>query len=206
MTMDIGTRLPSKDGDSIWVGCPLRVHRRCDEPMFTISNRIAYGGLMVNGKASVNSVLPASCWFDVRGDTQNGHWVPAEGEAARDLLETLIRHYRMGPDNLFLITPFRDCANKLTKLADDMALDKQKAGTIHTAQGREADIVILVLGSGGQSGSKNWVAEKPNMLNVAVSRAKKRLYIIGDRAGWNRCRYFDEAVRQLPVAKLREAS
>lgn len=83
-------------------------------------------------------------------------------------------------------------------------MDQRRVGTIHTAQGREADIVILVLGSGGQSGSKNWVAEKPNMLNVAVSRAKKRLYVIGDHADWNPRPHFNEAAKQLPVVRQQD--
>ncbi|MHB8252154.1 MAG: hypothetical protein ACYDEV_00285 [Acidiferrobacter sp.] len=60
--------------------------------------------------------------------------------------------------------------------------------------------MLLVLGGGPQSGAKNWVAEKPNMLNIAVSRAKKWLYIIGNRADWSQRRYFDEAARQLRLA------
>jgi superfamily I DNA and/or RNA helicase len=31
----------------IWVGSPLKVHRRCVEPMFSIANEIAYEGTMV---------------------------------------------------------------------------------------------------------------------------------------------------------------
>jgi hypothetical protein len=38
--------LPGGDGE-VWVGAPLRVHQRCDRPMFDVSNTIAYGGLMV---------------------------------------------------------------------------------------------------------------------------------------------------------------
>jgi superfamily I DNA and/or RNA helicase len=32
------------------IGIPLLVHRRCDEPMFSIANTIAYEGLMVHAK------------------------------------------------------------------------------------------------------------------------------------------------------------
>ncbi len=45
-----GTTLPGPASDEpVWVGTPLRVHRRCDRPMFVISNQIAYDGLMVFG-------------------------------------------------------------------------------------------------------------------------------------------------------------
>ena len=38
-----------KDQDH-WIGIPLWVHRRSDNPMFTISNRISYNDLMVTRK------------------------------------------------------------------------------------------------------------------------------------------------------------
>ena len=73
-------------------------------------------------------------------------------------------------------------------------------GTVHRMQGREADVVILVLGGRpDRPGARRWAAERPNLLNVAVSRARRRLYVIGNREHWARLRYFDVLAAGLPV-------
>ena len=56
-------------------------------------------------------------------------------------------------------------------------------GTVHAFQGRERETVILALG-GANAGAIAWVAARPNVLNVAVTRAQRRLYVVGDRARW----------------------
>ncbi|MDY0911310.1 AAA family ATPase [Rathayibacter festucae] len=43
-----GTTLTQADRQ-VWVSAPLTVHRRCDDPMFSLCNAIAYNGIMVNG-------------------------------------------------------------------------------------------------------------------------------------------------------------
>ena len=74
-----GTYLQDSDGDSIWVGSPLRVHRRCDRPMFDISNKTTYDGMMVFGKGDAkDSPLPESSWIHVDGRDADGHWIPDE--------------------------------------------------------------------------------------------------------------------------------
>jgi len=53
------------------VGVPLPVHRRCSDPMFTISNSIAYENLMIQSRparpSAIRDSLGPSRWIDVHG-------------------------------------------------------------------------------------------------------------------------------------------
>jgi hypothetical protein len=185
----MGTTLGQGE-QAMWLGAPLRVHRRCDDPMFSISNAIAYAGTMVHDKPPELQPWPHSHWIDIRNARSDGNWIGAEGEALGALLHHLLRSQHIAPNELFLVSPFRDVVRELQAIGEQHGLPAERVGTIHTTQGKEAQVVILVLG-GGTPGSRDWAAEKPNLLNVAVSRAKARLYVIGDRADWMRRRYFD---------------
>ena len=83
-----------------------------------------------------------------------------------------------------------------------MPEEQVRCGTIHTFQGREADIVFLVLGSSpGQAGwgSRQWASRTPNILNVALTRAKSLIYVIGNWRDWRRHPFFDVLSEELPV-------
>lgn len=191
-----GTWLPHDEG-KVWVGSPLTVHRRCDQPMFGIANDIAYDGLMINGTApaladafrSSYPDLPESKWIDVASDQSQGHWIPDEGKHLDRVLRALAqRDFDMS--QVMVIAPFRDVARRVVERTRDYP--RLVAGTIHTAQGKQADVVILVLGGDPKRpGAMRWAASKPNLLNVAVSRAKRRLYVIGNRKSWAGLRHFD---------------
>ncbi len=194
----VGTYLqqPSNVGGDVrqWVGAPLRVHRRCDEPMFSISNRIAYNGLMVHQKPAPTTTWPPSAWIDIAipaaDRKKSGNWIPEEGEALRELLRDLIGTHGVPSGEIFVVSPFTDVKKELFPCTRAFGIDGSRVGTIHTTQGKQAEVVVLLLG-GGTPGARNWAASAPNLLNVAASRAITRLYVIGDRKDWSRRPFFD---------------
>lgn len=111
----------------------------------------------------------------------------------------------------FRITPFRLCMNqlrgRLRPVIDGVPAGppawpwvNDGVGTIHTFQGREADTVVLVLGAPGPEarGARAWAGGTPNLLNVAVSRAKRRLYVIGSHSAWKGAGVFRHLAAALP--------
>lgn len=198
-----GTLLPAElpDGShEVWVGSPLRVHRRCDNPMFTISNAIAYDHLMVYGTLGRNEYRyqPRSCWVNVSATEADGHWIPEEGRALRRVLEKLREEGGVDlAQDVYVISPFRAVVRGAERACRGLLPDN-RVGTIHTTQGKEADVVILVLGSDPRRpGARTWAASRPNLLNVAVSRAKRRLFVIGNRDVWREQRYFSTLAETL---------
>lgn len=212
-----GTSIMTDDGD-IWVGSPLRVHRRCENPMFKISNHVAYDGLMVYGTqpgdSQIAKTLGESLWINVEGDGI-GKWSEAEGRVALNLLRKLLNDGLENPD-IFFITPFRIVAHRLREMirSDRSIADRlpgkawewtrDRVGTVHTFQGKEADAVVIVLGAPMDIsvGARRWAGHPANLLNVAVTRAKHRLYVIGNREVWRDAGVFAHLVQVLPVGKV----
>jgi hypothetical protein len=200
--------------ESYWLGSPLRVHRRCLEPMFTIANTIAYDSTMLLATApSIEIPLPPSCWWDVRGSTSNRHYVPNQGDA---LMHLLIDSFaNMNNPDLYVISPFKEIIVQIQQLIiEDTALIelfkekfpaislhqwvRQAIGTVHTFQGRQAAVVFFVLGGDKTTfGAVQWASRKPNLLNVAVTRAQSYFYMIGDYDLWGNRPYFEVAAKQL---------
>jgi len=179
------------------VGAPLLVHRRCDSPMFEISNEIAYAGLMVQAKKpSVgHPVLGQSRWIDVVGKPGPDKWCADE---AVTLIEMLQRLRASGSKaDFYVVTPFVVVQDNLREAVRKSGIMdgwvenpyswlREHVGTVHTVQGREAEIVFFVLGAqaASQNGARAWAGGRPNLVNVAVTRAKSSLYVIGNRSLW----------------------
>jgi superfamily I DNA and/or RNA helicase len=135
-------------------------------------------------------------WWDISAAEAHGHWVPEEGRALLLSVEKL-QERGLEESELFVLSPFRALAQEAAKVLRGR-MDPRRIGTVHTAQGRESDVVILVLGTGPEAdGSRRWASERVNLLNVAVSRAKRRLIVIGNRESWRNHRFFSTPAQVL---------
>lgn len=195
--------------EQLWTGMPLRTHRRCDDPMFSVANRIAYADQMVQGRVDESGApmprdfscsLGESAWFDVRSKRMNH---PVSEDEIDYLLICLqqIQRERNDRAKIYVISPFRKVAQSCRKRVNDAGIKGVECGTVHTFQGKEAEIVFLVLGTAPDqtgAGARYWAASKPNLLNVAITRAQCRLYVIGDVSQWGKLTYFSELIGTLP--------
>ncbi|MCA2411213.1 ATP-binding protein [Rhizobium leguminosarum bv. viciae 248] len=222
-----GTAVSGEEADGLWIGSPLRVHRRCIDPMFALANRIAYQNKMVFGLEERRPAGDAppfygdSAWIDVKGRVSGKQAVAEQTDFIVDVLTATYRRDGALPD-LYIISPFKEIKNSLRQAlthatwinpngnmrASPPKLSrwlKERIGTVHTFQGKEEDIVFMVLGADADhSGAASWAASKPNLLNVALTRAKRRFYIVGDRSLWEGLPYFRETASALDTLQAAE--
>ena len=215
------------DGSESWVGCPLVIHRRCKDPMFTVSNELSYGGFMINKTMNPKEPIDSckeSCWItydasNIESGTGKDRYIQIQGQIAFELIQKLrARNTRF--KDIFIITPFTTVAYGFKKYMKSISDDivnwtkddnksgwlKDNIGTVHTFQGKEAKVVIYMLGcqsDGSANGAIKWV--NANNVNVAFTRAKEYVYVIGDATKWaelNKNLAF--AQRYLPIYTLED--
>jgi hypothetical protein len=128
-----------------------------------------------------------------------------------------------GMPEAFIVTPFRSVRDGMANLITDHAEDfgalnpkisreavlswagfdergrrntrtEGRIGTLHAFQGKESPTVFLLLGGSTKSPrAVEWAGGIPNLLNVAVTRAKEAFYVIGGHRLWTRCPSFHSA-------------
>lgn len=225
-----GTYMENDNNESEWLGCPLVVHRRCISPMYDISNQISYNNTMKQQTGAPSEekeklfCYGGSQWINVKGrekGTKN-HFVEAQAKRVIEILE--IAFSKSDAPSLFIITPFTTVKSGMIKYLEGLLkaggasiLNEKRSsvkgwmykniGTVHTFQGKEANEVIFLLGcdtSKEAAGAIRWV--NANIVNVAVTRAKYRLYVIGDENAWKESVYIRQAKSVLDLYAIKELS
>lgn len=161
-------------------------HYRSREAIIRFSNDLFYGSrLLIRSPESTDEQYPAVSWIHVDGVTERGRGgrsymnPPEAEEVARVLSE--IRSRNEDGSSIGVVTPFAAQANLIRDRVSGGPEDLTIA-TAHRFQGDERDVMIFspVLSRTLPEVSRNWVNDS-HLINVAVTRARRQLVIVGDR-------------------------
>jgi hypothetical protein len=170
-------------------------HFRCHPHIAAISNDLFYdGGLTILTDTRGRPALPrpAVIWTDVPGRATRprlgGSWVNEDEirkthDSVNYLLEQLPPEATVG-----VVTPFAPQAEALRRRLRPYDEERLRIGTVHTFQGGERDVMVftLVAGDGMHPGAVEWVGGQLNLWNVAVTRARSHLIVVGDKERWRK--------------------
>lgn len=175
---DRGSDVYEKIGNK-QVGIILEEHRRCEAAIVSFSNEVVYDNKLIVVKPNTNNeVLDSNlCFIDLRGKKNNRNENHAEVEMCKKLVDLYVEVYGLEvKSRIGIITPFKNQVKLLKSTIEGVAI-----GTVHTFQGQEKDYIILssVIDNTQSNSGGKFVGEKPNFLNVAFTRGKKQLVVIG---------------------------
>jgi very-short-patch-repair endonuclease len=176
----------------------LRDHHRSHRDIISFSNRHFYrGGLRI---ATDHEKLkrprtpgPAVRWVDVRGKVTRppagGALNMTEAEAVvQELRKLIVEEGYSGA--IGVVTPFRAHANRIRTLVHQdhdlsriLAAQQFVVDTVHGFQGDERDVMFFspVVSAGAGESALRFLKSHGNLFNVAITRARSELVVVGDR-------------------------
>jgi superfamily I DNA and/or RNA helicase/very-short-patch-repair endonuclease len=183
-----------RDEDSM---ITLRDHHRSDAQIIEYSNKQFYDGQLRVATKHENLVKPkkdeaAIRWVEVKGTSIR----PSQGsvtcaQEAKKVVEEIERLAGQGyKGSIGVVTPFAPQARMISDLLaqrDDLTGFLRSAdilvATAHSFQGDERDVIIMspALQSGAPDSAIKFVSGQANLFNVAVTRARATLMVVGNR-------------------------
>ena len=182
----------------------LRDHHRSHADIIEFSNNTFYEGRLriatnYDRLRRPRPDEPAVRWVDVQGKTvrpgSGGAVNEAEAQAVVEEIERLVSQGYRG--SIGVVSPFRAQANRIrdlvyghdglvTRIADVDFL----ADTVHKFQGDERDVMFFspVVSSGVSDGALGFLRSNPNLFNVAITRARAALIVVGDKGAALNCK------------------
>lgn len=173
-------------------------HYRSEDQIISLCNQVFYENRLkilsvLDYQKFPNSLPLGIRWNDVRGQVYKlptGSRVnQQEVDEVCRVLQKVLKEIAGTDLSIGIVTPYdgqrHAIAVKARSLIPEELFEKHNISilTAHQFQGSERDIMIfsLVLASKGNGNNDRWYNVYPQILNVALSRARYLLYIVGDK-------------------------
>jgi ATP-dependent RNA/DNA helicase IGHMBP2 len=144
------------------------------------SNGYFYGGLLQTPAHLANTGTHLS-FIDTAGsgynETQGSDGTSLQNDGELALVLRLLQTERLAPERTAFISPY---AGQVAA-AKELLPKEMRISTIDSFQGQEQETVILSLVRSNDGGDIGFLKDYRRM-NVAITRAQERLYVIGDSA------------------------
>jgi very-short-patch-repair endonuclease len=179
-------------------------HFRSLSPIIDFSNKEFYGGRirLMKKEDSADNCLEVNVVENAKVDLDSTRNMAEAEQVLKKIQEIIIEDNEKNPEkpvSIGVISPFRAQVELIKKamwqvLNEDIVRKYQiEVGTAHTFQGDEKDVMILSFTVAENSHFQSLTfLQKPNLFNVAITRAKKKLIA-----------YVSRPVESLPQGLLR---
>ena len=165
-------------------------HYRCHPHIIGYSNETFYTRMLgtqlqiCTTDTQFNLQPKGIIWIDVKGEQKASNINVNNAEVLKSIeiatqLATTHKNISIG-----IVTPFRNQAEQLNAKIPNQFRDRIVADTVYKFQGDEKDVIIysLVVTDNSPSTKINWIDNSvPNLVNVAVTRARNTLYVVGNK-------------------------
>ncbi|MGI8648746.1 MAG: peptidase C14 [Acidimicrobiales bacterium] len=168
-------------------------HYRCHPDIIAGPNRAVYQGrltVLTDPARLAAPTEPAARWHHVGGAFTHGD--QSSGSNQPELIAVVTEVQRLLMEypgvSIGVVTPLSNQRRQLARaLAAVGVLETEvMCGTIHQFQGSEQDIMVIspVGAHGVRDNTRNWLVHQTHLWNVAITRARSQLVVVGDRQWW----------------------
>lgn len=180
------------------VASMLQVQYRMHEQIMGFSNQKFYENKLIADASVKNALIDqeepafvfvdtAGCGFEEKLETESQSlYNPEEAHLLIKILENFLAKYAV---NTAVITPYKAQANYLKNSLEH--LPQVRVGTVDSFQGQESEAVFISLVRSNEKNEIGFLADT-RRLNVALTRAKKKLIVIGDSATLAKNAFFQD--------------
>lgn len=174
----------------------LNIQYRMNDSIMQFSNAAFYKNQVQSSPSVAEQILPddgwkalefidtAGCGYDEINNEEGGISNPGEME----LVQKRIAELPFSSHSIGIISPYRKQVNDLRDTLEEELIYIQ---TIDSFQGQERDIIIVSLVRSNSANQIGFLTDYRRM-NVALTRAKRKLIVIGDSSTLGSDRFYQE--------------